>query len=146
MDLAHIIRTGIERRIDIDQLDLAAKTVGQQVREYVLVVAMEQQSAAGILIRPVRPQGVIGRRPIHLFGSVRRKTLHLLRRKSPHMGERPLADPGQHRPSLGLGDIDVGVCIHAISKFKNFWGSSNELALRCDAMIGFVRFRSDCIH
>jgi hypothetical protein len=53
--LAHVVRAGIERRIDVDEVDLAPEAVGQEVGQHLLVVAVEQEAALRVGGGPVFP-------------------------------------------------------------------------------------------
>lgn len=72
------------------EIHLASEAGREQVRQDLLVVAMEEQPAA---IEPLRPV-----RPAHAFvddarGRFRREPLDQLRRERPDLPQRTLADP-----------------------------------------------------
>ncbi len=52
---AHVVGARVEGRIDVDQVHLAPKAGAQQVRQDLLVVAVEQQAATLVSVRPARP-------------------------------------------------------------------------------------------
>lgn len=63
LHLAHVVGARIEGRVDVDELDLAAKAVGQQVPQNLLVVAVEEQAALGVGGGPIFPDGRFMNRP-----------------------------------------------------------------------------------
>ena len=54
-DLADIVGAGVEGRVDVDEVHLAAEPVREKVRQHFFVVSMEQQPILGIGGRPVAP-------------------------------------------------------------------------------------------
>jgi len=55
LHFAHIVRSAIEWRVNIDQLHLTAKSVGKEMSKHFFIVSMEQESAVRILFWPIEP-------------------------------------------------------------------------------------------
>src|SRR3990172_9615456 len=51
----HVIRAGIEGRINVNKLHLAAESTREQVSKYFLVVTVEEQPTFGVRRRPIAP-------------------------------------------------------------------------------------------
>ncbi len=104
LDLAHVVGARIERRIDVHEVHLAVEAGREQMGEDLLVVAVEEQPTAIEPLGPVGPVDGLGDDPGGRLGS---EPLDELRRERPDLSERPFADPGEHRPALGAGDLDM---------------------------------------
>ena len=104
MHLAHVVGPAVKRRVDVDELDLAAKAVGQQVGQHIFVVAVVEQAALGQIMGPVAPVRRMQSGGLAAGGV---KPLDGLRWVSAHAGQGLFAHPGEHGAALGLGDGDV---------------------------------------
>ena len=101
VNAAHVVRRRVERRVDVDEVDGLAESVSEEVAQDLLVVAVEDQPAPRVGIRPVPPVETVARR-----GRPERETLDLLCRQVGDVPEWPLAHPCEQRSALGFTDLD----------------------------------------
>ena len=92
--LADVVGAGVEGRVDVDEVHLAAVAVGEEVGEDFLVVAVEQETLGDF------------RLAIADCGLRRGEALDELGGEGGDVAQRALADPGEHRAAFGGLDGD----------------------------------------
>jgi hypothetical protein len=92
------------------------------MRQYFLVVAVEQEAAVGISIRRLLPQDML-----------RVNALDGLGRKGSNEAQRPLADPGEHRAALCRCDLH--------NRLLGGFRHPRDWRVRCVRLLGGNRFR-----
>ena len=103
-DFADVIRGGIKRRVDINEIDLAPEPRDQEGRQDFLVIAVKEQ------IVPAFHKRIVGRLGGRIFNA---HGLAQLRREMLYCIQRLLADPVEHWAAFDRGDFE-GFLLHLL--------------------------------